>query len=126
MTVRLHPLVLRHWWDATWNPVGGCVPVSPGCRYCYAPLNAATLQTSCAIPLYQGTTHRRGGRYVFNGRLTVLPPNHPGWRFPPQLPGAVKPLLGPGKPSLLWAVDMADLFVPGDGAGISTAPLVRS
>ncbi len=24
------------WTDATWNPVRGCVKVSPGCKYCYA------------------------------------------------------------------------------------------
>ena len=24
------------WTDATWNPVGGCTKVSPGCKHCYA------------------------------------------------------------------------------------------
>ena len=24
------------WTDATWNPVRGCDPVSPGCKNCYA------------------------------------------------------------------------------------------
>jgi protein gp37 len=24
------------WTDATWNPVTGCTPVSPGCEHCYA------------------------------------------------------------------------------------------
>jgi protein gp37 len=24
------------WTDATWNPVRGCVKISPGCKYCYA------------------------------------------------------------------------------------------
>ena len=24
------------WTDATWNPVRGCVKVSPGCAHCYA------------------------------------------------------------------------------------------
>ncbi len=24
------------WTDATWNPVRGCVKVSPGCKHCYA------------------------------------------------------------------------------------------
>lgn len=24
------------WCDATWNPVQGCGPISPGCKNCYA------------------------------------------------------------------------------------------
>jgi protein gp37 len=24
------------WTDSTWNPVRGCVPISPGCKHCYA------------------------------------------------------------------------------------------
>src|SRR4051795_8042471 len=24
------------WTDATWNPVRGCIKVSPGCKHCYA------------------------------------------------------------------------------------------
>ncbi len=24
------------WTDETWNPVTGCVKVSPGCKHCYA------------------------------------------------------------------------------------------
>lgn len=28
------------WTDATWNPVRGCVKVSPGCKHCYAELFA--------------------------------------------------------------------------------------
>lgn len=24
------------WTDATWNPVVGCTPISPGCKNCYA------------------------------------------------------------------------------------------
>jgi len=24
------------WTDATWNPVSGCIKVSPGCAHCYA------------------------------------------------------------------------------------------
>jgi DNA methylase/Protein of unknown function (DUF5131) len=30
------------WWDATWNPVGGCLPISPGCQNCYAAQVAGT------------------------------------------------------------------------------------
>ncbi len=24
------------WTDATWNPIAGCIQVSPGCDHCYA------------------------------------------------------------------------------------------
>jgi protein gp37 len=24
------------WTDATWNPLRGCIKVSPGCKHCYA------------------------------------------------------------------------------------------
>src|SRR5215203_3350565 len=24
------------WTDATWNPVRGCIKISPGCKHCYA------------------------------------------------------------------------------------------
>jgi protein gp37 len=47
---------------------------------------------------------------VFNGRLTVLPPGHPSWTWPLTWPGARPPLLGIGKPSLIFVGDMADLF----------------
>src|SRR5262249_46786329 len=29
------------WWDRSWNPAGGCKPVSPGCTNCYAAAWAA-------------------------------------------------------------------------------------
>ncbi|MFB1483462.1 DUF5131 family protein [Corallococcus sp. RDP092CA] len=29
------------WTDATWNPVRGCVELSPGCKHCYAEARAA-------------------------------------------------------------------------------------
>jgi protein gp37 len=80
---------------------------------CYAARAAATLQTSTENPLYLGTTQKRGERYVFNGKLTAQPAEHPNWTFPLDWKGSAEPLLGPGQPSLLWVVDMADLFHPG-------------
>ncbi len=34
------------WTDATWNPVKGCKPVSPGCKNCYAEMIAARFSGS--------------------------------------------------------------------------------
>jgi protein gp37 len=110
--VRPHPLENGRYWDGTWNPVAGCEPVSPGCLYCYAARAAATLQTATGTPLYQGTTVKRGERYFFNGKLTVLPPDASDWTFPLRWKGAAEPLLGPGQPSLLWLGSMSELFHP--------------
>jgi protein gp37 len=32
------------WTDATWNPVTGCLKISPGCKFCYAERMARRLQ----------------------------------------------------------------------------------
>lgn len=32
------------WTQATWNPVAGCTPVSPGCLNCYAARMALRLE----------------------------------------------------------------------------------
>lgn len=32
------------WTEQTWNPVTGCVKVSPGCKHCYAETMAKRLQ----------------------------------------------------------------------------------
>ncbi|MFN0134084.1 MAG: DUF5131 family protein [Phycisphaerales bacterium] len=32
------------WTQATWNPVAGCTPVSPGCLNCYAARMAPRLE----------------------------------------------------------------------------------
>src|SRR5215203_180313 len=98
------------WWDGTYNPVCGCTPVSPGCRYCYAQEEAGTRQTFCRIPLYVGTTKWVRGRPVWNGHLTTLPPGDDDWTLPLTWPGALHPKLGPGMPSLLWACSTSDLF----------------
>jgi protein gp37 len=98
------------WWDASWNVAGGCSLVSPGCLNCYAARAAATLQTATDIPLYLGTTDQVNGRYVFNDKLTVLTPGHDLWTSPLKWPGAARPVMGRGRPSLIFVSDMADLF----------------
>lgn len=98
------------WWDGTWNPVGGCSVVSSGCRNCYAAKLSATQQTAHRIALYENTTDWVRGKPVFNGELSVLPPEHSGWTWPLTWPGAKYPLLGDGEPSLIFVGDMSDLF----------------
>jgi protein gp37 len=102
------------WWDRSWNSFGGCSPHSPGCRNCYA---AQTAADGCAARGMRGihipdlTTMVRG-RAVFNGKLSVLPRGSRGWTWPLRWPGARHPLLGDGKPSLIFVGDMADIFHP--------------
>jgi protein gp37 len=100
------------WWDATWNPMGGCRPLSRGCLNCYAARNAATLQSDLDVPLYRDTTEFKGGRHVFNGTLRELAPGHREWAFPLRWKGAAQPLLGSGMPSLIFVGDMAEIFLP--------------
>ena len=62
------------WWDETWNPIGGCSMVSPGCVNCYAAREAATRQTATEIALYDGVAERWRGGHRFTGHMTELHP----------------------------------------------------
>jgi len=42
------------WTDATWNPVRGCVKVSPGCKHCYAETFAERFRGVSGHPYEQG------------------------------------------------------------------------
>lgn len=62
------------WTDATWNPVAGCTPVSPGCLNCYAARMALRLEHvgGSTAKKYAGTAKRaRDGRPVFAGKITL-------------------------------------------------------
>lgn len=62
------------WTEATWNPVAGCTPVSPGCLNCYAARMALRLERINAdgSNKYHGTAKRsRSGRPVFSGRINL-------------------------------------------------------
>lgn len=98
------------WSDATWNPVGGCSAVSAGCRNCYAARLAGTQQTARLTTIHLKTTHWIRSKPVFNGNLTALALGHETWVWPITWPGARHPLLGKGKPSLIFVGDMTDLF----------------
>ncbi len=59
------------WTDATWNPVAGCTPVSPGCLNCYAARMALRLE-AMGTSKYTGTARKaRDGRPVFAGRINL-------------------------------------------------------
>ena len=88
------------WTEATWNPVAGCTPVSPGCLNCYAARLALRLETmpNGTGRKYAGTARRsRDGRPVFSGVINLdkdsleLPKK---WR----------------KPRLIFVNSMSDLF----------------
>lgn len=101
------------WCDATWNPVGGCEILSPGCTNCYA-MRIAASPRLIRHALYAGVTRMVKGFPVFNGILTALVEGHNGWTWPLRWRGATNPehppKLGPGQPSLIFVGDMADLF----------------
>src|SRR5262247_927219 len=42
------------WTDATWNPIRGCVKVSPGCKHCYAERFAERFRGVKGHPFEQG------------------------------------------------------------------------
>ena len=61
------------WTDATWNPVRGCVKVSPGCKHCYAETFAERFRGVPGHPFEQG----------FDLRLVPDKLSDPlGWRAP--------------------------------------------
>lgn len=73
------------WTEMTWNPVTGCVKVSPGCKHCYAERMAKRLQAMGA-PRY-----RNGFKVTLHEDLIALP--H-AWR----------------QPRLVFVNSMSDLF----------------
>jgi protein gp37 len=56
------------WTDATWNPVSGCLMISPGCTNCYAMRMASRLQ-AMEHPSYKGVTRKSGNKQVWTGRI---------------------------------------------------------
>jgi protein gp37 len=91
------------WTDATWNPISGCVMISPGCTNCYAMRMAARLQ-AMEHPAYEGTTRKSGGRPVWTGKLHL---NEQALSVP----------LRWRKPRKIFVNSMSDLFQ--DGVPIS-------
>lgn len=89
------------WTSATWNPVVGCTPVSPGCLNCYAATMARRLEAMGRREYApRGGVHLaevRGGRAVFAGVVRCLPERLGAplaWR----------------KPKMIFVNSMSDLF----------------
>jgi len=124
MPVRPDPLEHARYWDGTVNVVFGCEfahrfvagrkLTDLSCLNCYAVVYAAGVHKANDLEWYRGTTEPKGERDTWTKppHLTVLPDGHPDWtdflrwRFP-------NPLLGKGKPGIIWLNSMSDLFHPG-------------
>lgn len=91
------------WTDATWNPVAGCLMISPGCTNCYAMRMAARLQ-SMNHPSYRGTVRKSGGRPVWTGKVNLV--DHAL-----EIPRRWK------KPRKIFVNSMSDLFQDGVPSG---------
>lgn len=76
------------WTDATWNPVRGCVKVSPGCKHCYAETFAERFRGVKGHPYEQGFDLRLVPEKLFEPLL---------WR----------------SPKLVFVNSMSDLFQVG-------------
>ena len=114
MGVRRNPEYYGRYWDATVNVVGGCSVVDIGCINCYAAFEAGTRQQATGHPLHADTTVRKGKKIFYNDHLTELPPDHDTYNFPLKFKGkATPPLLGVGKPNLIWLNSMSDILHPG-------------
>ena len=100
-------------WDASWQVSGGCRHISPGCRFCYAALHIGTLHASLDASLYRDTTAFAEGRHTFNGTLHELADGDPVWTFPLDWKGATSPVMGRGKPSVIFTNDMSETFLRG-------------
>lgn len=76
------------WTDATWNPVRGCVKISPGCKHCYAETFAERFRGVKGHPYEQGFDLRLVPEKLFEPLL---------WR----------------SPKLVFVNSMSDLFQDG-------------
>ena len=92
------------WTDATWNPVRGCKPVSPGCANCYAELMTGRLE-AMGQDGYAGLTKPGTGkkRFLFNGEFRTAPDR-------------LEDPLRWKKPRMVFVNSMSDLF----GEGVSS------
>ena len=76
------------WTDSTWNPVRGCIKISPGCKHCYAEAFAERFRGVKGHPYEQG----------FDLRL---------------VPNKLEEPLHWNKPRMIFVNSMSDLFQDG-------------
>lgn len=84
------------WTQATWNPIAGCTPVSPGCLNCYAAKQSYRLERMGQAK-YRGLTLLHNGRRTFNGRINF---DEDALSIP----------LRRRKPTMFFVNSMSDLF----------------
>jgi protein gp37 len=108
----------RDWWDASWNPISGCWYLTDECKNCYDPPwlqthphEAETVHTGVIDIKKKLVNGKLSKRAVWNGELKNLLDGDPSWSFPSKYPGAARPKLGPGKPSLILVGASGDLFM---------------
>lgn len=95
------------WCEATWNPIVGCSPVSPGCQYCYAARMAHRLGANPRTPQYKDLTR------VWANLWMGGPPCHPRPEFRSNLRLVESTLDLPlrwRKPRRIFVCSMGDLF----------------
>jgi protein gp37 len=111
MAARPDPLSFERFWDSTMNVVAGCVPAGTSCKNCYAPRLTPVLIKK-KVALYYGTTVKVRGKWVWNGETNELAADSPIWNTPFKKGVPWTPLLGPGKPNIIFLNSMSDLFLP--------------
>lgn len=90
------------WTDATWNPVAGCSPVSPGCANCYAARLAHRFNTPSPKSPYHGLTRLHTNQ---DGKRSVL------WTGDVRVADSqLHTPFGWSKPRRVFVCSMGDLF----------------
>lgn len=85
------------WTEQTWNPLGGCAEISPGCVNCYAMTMAHRL-AGMGQKKYQGTTKKLpNGKVTWTGKMNL---DEAALQIP----------LKSKKPTMYFVNSMSDLF----------------
>ncbi len=89
------------WADATWNPVGGCARISPGCEHCYAEQRVAPRLHAQGHPVYKDAVAQHAdGQWRFTGTMTMAPKHDAVWTQPARW----------RKPCVIFPCSTSDLF----------------